>query len=40
MIVNEYRGGGRTARTARPKARGGWLYRLYMSWFAAAFRRI
>ena len=33
MIVNEYKGGGRQARLASRKIRGGLLYRLFMKWF-------
>lgn len=33
MIVNEYKGRGRTAAAQRP-LRGGWLYRLFMRWFS------
>ena len=36
MIVNEYKGGGREARPAVRKARGGLLYRLFMKWFGGA----
>lgn len=36
MIVNEYKGGGRQARPAGRKRRGGILYRLFMKWFRGA----
>lgn len=36
MIVNEYRGGGRRARLAGRRARGGLIYRLFMKWFGTA----
>jgi hypothetical protein len=36
VIVNEYKGGGRQARQVRRKARGGFIYRLFMKWFGAA----
>lgn len=35
MIVKVYKGGGRQARTAAKKARGGVFYRLFMKWFGA-----
>ena len=33
MIVNVYKGGGRQAHPAAGKARGSFLYRLFMRWF-------
>jgi hypothetical protein len=33
VIVHEYKGGGRQARPARRKTRGGFFYRLFMKWF-------
>ena len=33
MIVKIYSGGGRLARAAGEKTRGGLLYRLFMKWF-------
>ena len=36
MVVDEYKGGGRRARLAVRKVRGGFIYRLFMKWFGAA----
>lgn len=36
VIVKEYKGGGRQARLAARKAKGGWIYRLFMRWFGGA----
>ena len=32
-MVNDYKGRGRQAKVRVEKARGGWLYRLFMAWF-------
>ncbi|MCS6625220.1 hypothetical protein N0B44_20115 [Roseibacterium beibuensis] len=36
VIVKEYKGGGRQARPAARKSRGGLVYRLFMKWFGAS----
>ena len=35
MVVKMYKGGGRQARPATGKPRGGVIYRLFMKWFGA-----
>ena len=36
VIVKVYKGGGRQARPAGSKIRGGFVYRLFMKWFSGA----
>jgi hypothetical protein len=36
MMVQQYEGRGRTAVLVPETSRGGWIYRLYMAWFARA----
>jgi hypothetical protein len=34
MVVKHYRGHGRKAATQDERPRGGWLFHLFMTWFA------
>jgi hypothetical protein len=38
MIIQEFSGRGRSARSSTPRAREGWLFQLVMRWFTSDLR--